>query len=68
MAEYRIYWIEADGHIRTAAEIFERDTDEEALAFARDRRSEKLSPIEVWCGTRLVAAFDAGEQDRAHNR
>ena len=61
MTEYRIYWIEPDGHIRKAPQIVERDTDAEALAFARDHREEKLSPMEVWCGTRLVALFDAGQ-------
>ena len=61
MAEYRIYWVDDDGHIRKAPQIVERDTDEEALAFAEDQRKEKLSPMEVWCGTRLVAMFDAGQ-------
>ena len=54
MADYRIYRLDARGHIE-AAEWIEAETDAAAVALARAK--EFPAGCELWDGGRLIAAF-----------
>jgi hypothetical protein len=59
MREYRAYLLGIDGHIRERVDL-ESDTDEEAVAKARQRFNGGV--IEVWQGVRIVAKLDDGSE------
>jgi hypothetical protein len=52
---YRLYCLDGAGHI-SFAEVIEAETDEEALARARELKQGALR-CEVWDGRRLVGSL-----------
>ena len=56
--DYRLFFYGADGHIVRAA-VLDGKTDEAASAEAR--AFDHAGAAEVWCATRLVIRFEAGE-------
>ena len=52
MLGYRLYFLDADGHIQHAVE-FESESDEEALRSVESLRDE--CDLELWTGARVVA-------------
>lgn len=58
MDGYRLYFLDAQGHIQNAAE-FECSDDAEALICAEDQRDSR--PMELWSGARVVAKFPKRE-------
>lgn len=60
MAGYRLYCLDAAGHI-IRAEPLMAATDEEA--FHRAREMQFCFTVEVWKRDRLIAAIDAAEPD-----
>lgn len=56
MAFYRVYSLDGAGRIRSFAEEFKADSDEEATAKARELKADALQ-CEVWKGNRLVASL-----------
>jgi len=61
MADYRLYILGPDGHIRRAIEIV-ADDDAEAISFARDSLTGETG--ELWNLGRMVGTFRP-EQPRA---
>ena len=57
MAEYRLYCLDRDGHIRRRHEI---DAADDAAAIAAARAIAAESAAELWCGTRKVALLPPG--------
>ena len=56
MSGYRIYFLNGEGHINRAADLF-AETDQEALD--RARALSEGRPIEIWEGARCVLAWPA---------
>ena len=64
MPTYRLYGLDGDGHI-SLADWLEAETDEEAVAKARQLRPD-AHDCEVWEQTRLVAKIsEDGRLERA---
>ena len=61
MPDYRLYVLDAAGHIG-AAEWIEAKSDDEAIAFARGKKHGR--PSELWDRNRLVATIPAHLQTR----
>jgi hypothetical protein len=57
MADYRIYTLGKRDHKIVNARIIEATTDAEALAAAKELRSD--NDLEVWTGTRRVGTVKA---------
>jgi hypothetical protein len=57
MQSYRLYCLDGAGKISFAEEL-KAQTDEGAIAEARDRKRNALNS-EVWHGSRLVATLEA---------
>ena len=57
MQSYRLYCLDGAGKI-SFAEDLEAQTDEDAIAEARDRKRNALK-CEIWHGSRLVATLEA---------
>jgi hypothetical protein len=60
MANYRLYCLDGAGHI-SMAEWLEADTDEQAIAIAREMRPE-AHKCEVWLQNRLVSRLNSAGQ------
>jgi hypothetical protein len=58
MCEYRLYFLDAGGHIHRALEL-ECGGDEEAVAFARARADGMR--LELWQRDRIVARLSPAE-------
>ena len=52
--DFRVYTLDADGHIQTAKAI---DVANEEEARQRAAYLAKINPVELWQGTKLVAAI-----------
>ena len=55
---YRLYCLDGDGRIASAAELIVADSDAEALKAARERATV---PCELWQGRRLVGRIRASK-------
>jgi len=56
VADYRLYFLDSEGHIVKANEI-RASGDREAIRAARRRALGK--PADLWCGARQVALLEA---------
>jgi len=54
MSEYRLYYLDRDGHIQRAVEL-ECAGDEQAIRFAREHLDQQ--GLELWQRDRVVAKF-----------
>ena len=62
MTDYRLYLLDASGHIRHAVE-FECTDDKEALTLAEEHRRKRrhVHAMELWQRARLIQKFPASE-------
>ena len=66
MPYYRLYFLDRfTGHIRTAENLYAAD-DGDAAEQVRER--DLAEPLELWCGGRKVARFEAGPEFAAKGR
>jgi hypothetical protein len=66
MADYRLYSLDGDGRI-SLADWIQADSDEEAIAVARQMRPGALE-CEVWLKNRLVATMGSAKALAAQER
>ena len=59
--QYRLYEVEADGHIAAPPRALRFSCDEEAVSYARALLDEKV--LEIWQLDRLVACLDPNKPE-----
>jgi hypothetical protein len=65
MREFRLYVIDATGHISSVSEIVATETVEDALAEARAKAHRH--PVELWEGAHMIVRIDESSADaRTH--
>jgi hypothetical protein len=56
--DYRIYILDSDGHVVGPSQIIFVETDEEAMARAKQFLNNQS--LEVWLGPKLIGRLDPG--------